>query len=226
MTSKTTTTKQKETDLYAPVKTFLENQNYEVKGEILDCDVTAVDKEGTVVVVELKLTFNLKLLLQSVERLEVVDFVYLAIPEGDKPYKKQAKSIKKLLKRLGVGLLVVELERAKVHAVLDPVEYKPRKMKKKRGRLLKEFNELVGDPNVGGSATRSVKMTVYRQKSLELLKYLQKHGPTKASVVRDAVSIDKARDILYNNHYGWFEAQGKGVYKTTPKAEADLAKFE
>ena len=215
----------KETDLYQPVKTFLEGQNLEVKGEVLDCDVTAVSSDETVFVIELKLTFNMKLVLQSVERLDMVDFVYLAIPEDDKPYKKQAKSIRKMLKRLGLGLLLVEVKRGKVHPVLDPVEYKPRKMKKKRSRLLKEFNELVGDPNLGGSATRSVKMTVYRQQALEILNYLLEHGSTKASVIKDELKIDKARNILYDNHYGWFEGLGKGIYDSTPKAVEDIKKF-
>jgi len=32
----------KESDLYPPLKRFLESQRYEVKGEVLDCDGVAV----------------------------------------------------------------------------------------------------------------------------------------------------------------------------------------
>jgi len=32
----------KETDLYEPVKVFLEKQGYEVKAEITDCDLVAI----------------------------------------------------------------------------------------------------------------------------------------------------------------------------------------
>ena len=32
----------KESDLYEPVKTYLEQLGYEVKGEVKDCDITAV----------------------------------------------------------------------------------------------------------------------------------------------------------------------------------------
>ena len=35
----------KESDLYPPLKEFLEDQNYEVKGEVQDCDVLAVRGE-------------------------------------------------------------------------------------------------------------------------------------------------------------------------------------
>ncbi|MFK8016451.1 MAG: hypothetical protein AB8G17_13545, partial [Gammaproteobacteria bacterium] len=43
-----------ETDLYAPVKTLLEQQGYTVKGEIGKCDVVAVRGEEPPVIVELK----------------------------------------------------------------------------------------------------------------------------------------------------------------------------
>ncbi len=59
----------KESDLYPPLKQFLESQNYEVKGEVQDCDVLAVREEETPVVVELKLNLNLQVLLQAVDRL-------------------------------------------------------------------------------------------------------------------------------------------------------------
>ena len=62
-----------ETSLDAPVKTFLELLGYAVKGEVGGCDVLAVkDGEPPVLVVcELKLRFNLELVLQGVERAAV-----------------------------------------------------------------------------------------------------------------------------------------------------------
>ena len=61
----------KESDLYLPLKRFLEAQNYEVKGEVQDCDVLAVRGDEVPVVVELKLSFNLNVVLQAVDRLSV-----------------------------------------------------------------------------------------------------------------------------------------------------------
>ena len=57
----------KESDLYLPLKRFLESQNYEVKGEVQDCDVLAVRGEEVPVDVELKLSFNLNVILQAVD---------------------------------------------------------------------------------------------------------------------------------------------------------------
>lgn len=48
----------KETDLYPPVKRYLEGPGYTVKGEVDDCDVVAVRRGEEPVVVELKLTLN------------------------------------------------------------------------------------------------------------------------------------------------------------------------
>ena len=57
----------KESDLYLPLKRFLESQNYEVKGEVQDCDVLAVRGEEVPVDVGLKLSFNLNVILQAVD---------------------------------------------------------------------------------------------------------------------------------------------------------------
>lgn len=43
----------KESDLYLPLKQFLETQHYEVKGEVQDCDVVAVRGDEAPVVVDL-----------------------------------------------------------------------------------------------------------------------------------------------------------------------------
>lgn len=49
----------RETDLYPPVKAFLEAQGYVVKAEVARCDVVAVRGDEPPVVVELKTRFNL-----------------------------------------------------------------------------------------------------------------------------------------------------------------------
>ena len=59
-----------EVSLYAPVKKFLEGLDFVVKGEVGHCDVVGV-REGeppVVVICELKMQFNLELVLQAVDR--------------------------------------------------------------------------------------------------------------------------------------------------------------
>ena len=70
-----------ETELYAPVRAFFEARGYEVKSEVLHCDLVAVRRgeggEEETVIVELKRAFNLELLLQGIERQRLADNVVL-----------------------------------------------------------------------------------------------------------------------------------------------------
>jgi hypothetical protein len=69
-----------ETLLYQPVKAFLEGLGFVVKGEVRGCDLVALrgDDPPLVVIGELKLTFNLELVLQGVDRAAACDEVWLA----------------------------------------------------------------------------------------------------------------------------------------------------
>jgi hypothetical protein len=108
-----------EADLYEPVKRFLEQRGYEVKGEVGGCDLAAVHlggpSEEPPVVVELKLAFTLSLVLQGLDRLALTDLVYLALPAaagGDRPARRASFStehpgVRRLCRRLGLGLLAV-----------------------------------------------------------------------------------------------------------------------
>ena len=69
-----------ETLLYQPVKAFLEAAGYAVKGEIGSCDLVglSVSDPSVVVVCELKLSFNLELILEAVDRASIADEVWIA----------------------------------------------------------------------------------------------------------------------------------------------------
>lgn len=209
-----------EADLYPPLKRFLEGQGYEVKGEVGDCDVVA--RQGDeVVVVELKRTLTLKLVLQAVDRLALSEVVYICVPASAPGLKSDRKSMLKLLRMLGLGLVVVELDVADglVEVALDPGEYRPKVSKPRQARLLGEFAHRVGDPNLGGS--QGPKMTVFRQRALRLAAYLKESGPTKASVLAKELDDPKALGLLYRDVYGWFDRQGKGIYALSPRGERE-----
>ena len=215
-----------EADLYSPIKKFLEGQGYEVKGEVEDCDIVAVRGDEGPVVVELKLQLNLSLILQAVDRLAVSECVYVAFRVGKKysaSWRSRGKQVKGLLRRLGVGLLTVSA-RGKVEAVLDPGPYRPRVVKERRARLLKEFAERVGDPVAGGS-TNKKRMTSYRQDALRCALALKGRGVTKVSVLAAETGVERAGPILRDNHYGWFERVEKGHYQVTPSGVAGLEEW-
>lgn len=218
----------RESELYAPLKQFLESQNYEVKGEVGACDVVAVREEEPPVVVELKLTINLDVILQAVDRLSLTSKVYIGVPRRCRVLSKKRKRLAKLLRMLGLGLVLIDPQARteKVVVVFDPGEYRPRKSKPRKERLLGEFVKRVGDPNPGGSDRRRGLLTAYRQRALEIARYLRDHGPTKASQLARQLSEPQARAITYNNVYGWFERESRGVYRLSPKGREEVALWD
>jgi hypothetical protein len=205
-----------ESDLYAPVKALLEGQGYSVKGEVRGCDVVAVRGTEPPVIVELKRTFGIALVLQAVNRLALTDAVYLAVGV----WPKNLRDVKKLCRRLGVGLMIVVEDR--VDVVLDPAPYRPRKNARRVGRMLGEHARRVGDPNRGGSSTKVPLMTAYRQEALRCAGLLARNGPMKVAVLKRVAEAPKAAAILSADHYGWFERVERGIYGLTPKGRAGL----
>lgn len=215
----------RETELYAPIKTFLEGQGYEVKGEIGAADIVAVRENQEPLIVELKTTFSLSLFNQAVERQAITDLVYIAVPRGKgKVFGKSLKANTALCRRLGLGLITIRLLDELVEVHCDPAPYRPRKSKPKTARLLREFARRVGDPNKGG-ATRVGLMTAYRQDALKCVKLLHEIGPTKAALVRDKTGVERARNLMADDHYGWFERVSTGVYGLTPKGLEAIATY-
>ena len=154
-----------ETTLYLPVKRFLEKLGFEVKGEINGCDVVALKPESPpiVVITELKLSFNLELVLQGVDRTAACDEVWLAVRITTRGRERDPR-VRKLCRLLGFGLLGVS-KRGRVEVLVEPTRWRPRRDPKRRSLLVDEHRRRQGDPVMGGS-TRAPIMTAYRQEAL------------------------------------------------------------
>lgn len=215
----------KEADLYLPIKGFLEQQDYEVKGEVRDCDIVAVRGTESPVVVELKLTLNLNLILQAVARLSLTDKVYIGVPKSAPLLKTKRKHVLKLLRSLGLGLITVSQSQL-VDAVIDPAPYQPRKSSLRKERLLREFAKRVGDPNQGGSHTRSGLMTAYRQRAIRIATLLERNGPSKAAAIATELDEPNSRAILYRDVYGWFDRIERGIYALSPRGIKELVSWK
>ncbi|MCK5820019.1 MAG: hypothetical protein KAH18_12450 [Psychromonas sp.] len=215
--------KLKETALYLPIKQHLQKAGYEVKGEIKNCDIVAI-KDNQLIIIELKLSLNITLLLQAVERFALSDIVYVAFPKQCPLYKKQVKQIKKLMARLGIGLIVVDFQKNNqyVDVISDPKDYKPRKNKRKQASLLKEFSSRIGDTQVGGSTMRNAGLTAYRQRCIRISQYLLTHKTAKGAEIKKAIEEPQATRMMYQNYYGWFEKVNTGIYQLTEKGRSEL----
>lgn len=216
----------RETELYEPIKGFLQAQGYEVKGEVGDADLFARRGDEDPLIVELKTGFSLSLFHQCIERQRVTDLVYLAVPRGTgQRWHRTLKDNLSLCRRLGLGLITVRSRDALVEVHVDPGPYHPRKNAKTKARLLREFAHRVGDPTRGGS-TRSGLVTAYRQDALRCAACLSQNGPTKGAIVARETAVPKATRIMADDHYGWFQRVETGIYTLTPKGSDALLAFE
>ena len=130
----------KEEELYPLLKEYFEKQGFIVQAEVNNIDIVA-KKDDLLIIVEMKTQLNLKLIYQGCIRQRINDFVYLAIPKSNN--KKTLNERIQILRRLNLGLLVVDLVNESVEAVIDPTDFVFRRSKKKKQRLLKEINARV-----------------------------------------------------------------------------------
>src|SRR6184192_2054508 len=153
----------RETSLYVPVKRFLETLGFDVKGEVCGCDLVAIrgEEPPLVVVGELKLVFNLELVLQGIDRSAACDEVWLAVRTSDRRGRERDARVRKLCRLLGFGLLGVSTS-GRVELLVEPVPWRPRRDAKRRSRLLDEHRRRLGDPVLGGGCKAPI-MTAYRQ---------------------------------------------------------------
>jgi hypothetical protein len=211
-----------ETSLYAPVKRFLEGLGFSVKGEIGGCDLVALSDDGAIVVVgELKLRFNLELVLQAVDRAAACDEVWLAARISPRGKGREGDArFRNLCRRLGFGMLGVS-QAGEVAILVSPAAAMPRKDKRRRSRLVEEHRRRQGDPALGGGSRAPI-MTAYRQRSLACAALLL-DAPKRPRDLRE-VAPDAGK-ILLNNVYGWFERAERGLYALTEAGRGALIRW-
>ncbi|WP_159882507.1 DUF2161 domain-containing phosphodiesterase [Paenibacillus puerhi] len=229
-----------ETELYAPVKAYLEQQGYEVRGEVRHCDLVAIRGEEPPLIVELKRGFSIPLLLQGIDRLRLSRTVYVAFERPNKgraPHGASWPELRRLCGMLGIGMMTVQFYRTRkprvevechppdlsVAAGVSPART-PRRSKYAAGKLEQEFRERLGDYNVGGSSRRKL-VTAYREKSLQLAAMLAQHGPLSPRRLRELCGNSRAAGMLQRNVYLWFQRVERGIYRLTPQGEEALITY-
>ena len=213
----------RETELYAPLRDYLEGQGYVVKSEIQHCDLVALRADDPPLIVELKSTLNLELILQAADRLKVSESVYIAFPASAPLWRNRWRRVRALCQRLGVGIITVDPRSERVKVRLDPLPYQPRENRQRKHRLLAEFDKRVGDPNTGGMSRQPI-VTAYRQDALRCLDSLRM-GPLALADIRKASGVERAGSILQKDHYGWFERVSRGCYQLSPRGSRAVGEY-
>lgn len=223
-----------ESDLYGPVRDYLTNLGYEVKGEVKDCDVTAL-RDGELIVVELKRGFTLELVYQAIDRQRVADGVYVAVPLPKRGYMSpRVKDMQCLCRRLELGLIFVGFTSKgipQVDVAVHPKEAAvPRRNRQRRLAVIREHQSRTGSVNTGGVSRKKI-LTVYKEQALLTAKLLRDNGPMRVDSVKRLGGPPNAAAILSRNVLGWFEresgAEGRRyLYRVTGKGLEALAQYE
>lgn len=215
----------KEAELYEPIKDYFLSHDYFVNGEVNSVDMV-ISKDDEYIGIELKSSFNLKLLLQAVDRQKYFDSVYVAIEKPNKKNKRYREIIH-LLKRLEIGLITVTfLKKGPVVTIEHhPLEFKRAKNNKKKKMIIREVEGRTGVlDNVGGT-TKIKRITVYRETALHICYALSLLDTAAPKEIKKMTENDKTGQILYQNHYGWYERVDKGVYKISNKGLKALKEY-
>ena len=218
-----------EKDLFEPIKTYFEGYGYTCDGEVHDIDLY-MEKEDQSVAVELKVTLDFKALQQAALRQKITDFVFIGIFRPKDLFSKGFQDKLYLLKRLGIGLIVVSKRTHAVEIVLEPVVSELSNFQvhnqKKRIALASEFQRRKVKSNTGG-VSKTKLITSYREDALLVLDALcELDGEASTKDIRTYSGIKKATAILYDNYYGWFEHVKPGIYRLSEEGYAALEEFE
>ncbi len=208
-----------ETDLYSPVKAYLEQKGFCVKGEIGNVDVFG-EREKEIVAVELKIQIALKLIYQAVERQKVADLVFIAIPHATWSRYKYKKSFIQLLKRLSIGLLLVKNNDIEVR--LEASLLKGKKKQAKKRLLINEFRNRKSEQTKGG--TKGIIMTHYRERVIQILVLFDQRPILSPKQIKEMTKIYNAPSILQKNYYGWFERVQRGQYRLSELGKVERSK--
>lgn len=215
----------RETDLFPPLKDWLERNGYTVHAEVGHCDIAA-GKNGELVLIEMKRSITLDLLLQAVRRQRAKAGVYVAVPApktGGRAWRERLR----LLRRLEIGLLVVYLDSAlpRVELIHHPVAQHRRVYASATRSILSEIAGRSKNLNTGGRNSGKLH-TAYREAALGVLTALEAlGGEASPKAVRAAGASEKSGQILFSNHYGWFENVAKGLYRLSPDGRRALVEY-
>ena len=218
-----------ERDFFGPVKEYFEKRGYICDGEVEDIDLY-MERGEEHVAVELKIDLDFKALRQAALRQKYVETVYIAVFKPKSLKNTAYRDKLYLLKRLGIGLLLVSKRSLEVQVANEPVVTElsvyQRQNQNKKKKLNAEFSKRRTKNNVGGVRGEKL-ISAYREDALLVLDACAElGGEVKGREVRKLCNIEKTADILRADYYGWFEKIETGVYRVTDAGYAALEEFE
>lgn len=217
----------KETELYEPIKNYLLQNGYKVQAEVKNCDIACL-YENNLIIIEIKKTFNLKLLYQALDRKSFADKVFVAINRPKNFRKKEVKHMLKILKAMDIGLITVALDShlKTVEIVLQPKDNIIKRKTRKKSIILNEIEKRNLNINLGGSTKKDRVLTAYKEQTIFLACVLNKIEKGSPSHIKKQFNIQNVSSILQKNYYGYFERIERGIYTLSKKGKDMLKENE
>lgn len=164
----------------------------------------------------MKKNLNIKLLIQITKAQRLTPNVYIAIPKPNYSLKSSKwRDICFLIKRLELGLILVDIKTMKINIVFEPKQFNKKsnlnKFKKQKINLIKEINGRSKNYNIGGVKSEK-QITAYKENAIFIACALNKLGPSSPKELKNIGTGEKTQSILYKNFYGWFNSISRGVY--------------
>ena len=196
--------------MYEPIRQLLNGLGFIVRGEVKNCDIAAIKAE-VLWVVEMKLSANLTLLYQAMERKTITEHVFIAIPRPKNSRSKNFASLKKIVSKLELGLILVSIDSPKPLAEIIIHPSGNRKTNPKKSDFIRR--EILGrSSDSTGGTTKTEVSTAYREKCIKIACLIKAHRElTSREMLKLGCGKDTAK-ILRNNHYGWYAKTGDGKY--------------
>ncbi len=218
----------KETDLCGPLRDYLTACGYAVRSEVRGLDVVA-ERDGEVLVFELKRGLTLSLVAQAVDRQRAFASVYVVVPHpGDRIRSKDWKAACRLLRRLELGLVTIDYSRdsqkPQVEVAFHPTPFQRRARKDVKRAVLAEMRGRSADYNQGGS-TRTKIVTAYRENAVRIACCLDVLGPLTPARLRDLGAAPNTGSVLRSNFYNWFYRVAYGTYALTDRGRQEIAAY-
>ena len=216
----------KETDLFPPLKTYLESNGYTVHAEVGNCDIIAT-KQNETIILEMKLQLSVKLLCQAVIRQKLEPSVYIVVPSKRISKRQDYKDIRLLLRRLEIGLITIDTESniAPVNIVFHPQPFQNRTNSGKRIWIKEEIEARGENQNIAGSSRVKI-VTAYRKEVIYIATVLKIYGPSKTKKIRELGASKKTGQILNSDFYKWFRRVARATYELTPAGHTGLDQFQ
>ena len=200
----------KESSMYEPIRQLLNNHGFIVRGEVKNCDIAAI-RGDEIWVVEMKLSANLTLLYQAMERKAITDYVVIAIPRPKNSRNKNFVLLKKIILKLELGLILVSLDSPVPLAEIAIHPSESKKINPKKSASVRK--EILGrSSDTAGGSTNTRVSTAYREKCIRIACLLEAKGELSS---RELLKLGCEKDtasVLRNNHYGWFAKMESGKY--------------